>query len=243
MKRSSARGSISFGAALSRSAGFAYTAIASLALFHLSCAERPRYYRSGVQERQIFRDDFEGDTLSQRWQPSHGPQLAKGAGIEMKNGRLVLKGRRNHPLWLRAPHPDNFRLEFEVWPQSHEMDVKFEVAGDGHSRATASQYRGSGYVLIFGGWNGTKHMIARRDEHGEQVVTREASGLDPQRRYHFKVIRRGAKLSWWVDGQHLLTYFDEEPLTGSQHRFFAFNNWNAEVHFDHLRLFALDDSS
>ena len=214
--------------------------IASAAFCVAACAEQPRLYSSGeLSERTVvFQDNFERDTLGPNWfvtsPMGDEKNLERVGSVRIESGRLVLQGRRNFPVWLRTPHFDEFEIEFDAWPQSSEGDVKFEIAGDGESYARTARYRASGYVLIFGGWNGTMHVLARQDEHGDERMTRSVSGVDQGRRYHFKIRRQGGTIQWYVDGRPLLTMVDKSPLNGHKHRYFAFNNWNAEVHFDNL---------
>ena len=43
-----------------------------------------------------------------------------------------------------------------MWADSEEGDIKIELNGDGRSFAKSANYRPSGYVLVFGGWNNSK---------------------------------------------------------------------------------------
>jgi hypothetical protein len=82
-----------------------------------------------------------------------------GGHWRVENGELVSPGVKNNPLWLRANLPPDVAVEFDVKSMSVEGDIKVEIFGDGTDHA-------SGYVLIHGGWNNSKSIIARRDEHG-----------------------------------------------------------------------------
>jgi hypothetical protein len=41
-------------------------------------------------------------------------------------------------------------------------------------------------------------------------------------------------VSFYIDDRLALAMEDPAPLTGPGHRFFAFNDWEAELHFDNL---------
>jgi hypothetical protein len=51
-----------------------------------------------------------------------------------------------------------------------------------------------------------------------------------------KIERRGATIEAWVDGVSLVKMTDPDPLEGPGHDHFAFNNWQAELWFDNLRI-------
>ena len=55
--------------------------------------------------------------------------------------------------------------------------------------------------------------------------------------YHFKVERAdGKKVEWSVNGVVYFTYVDAEPLAGPGHEHFGFNDWEAPVCFDNLKV-------
>jgi hypothetical protein len=182
------------------------------------CAKRPA---------AELRDDFERTELGARWLNSGGP-------YRIADGRLHVAGARNHPLWLREPLPRDLVLELTAESHSPSGDIKFELFGDGESKPQALSYVASGYVFIFGGWHNRRSMIARRDEHGPQVVARSDVRVEPARRYRFRVERQGELLRWFIDGELFLSYRDPQPLYGPDNRYFAFNNWETPVAFDDL---------
>ena len=53
--------------------------------------------------------------------------------------------------------------------------------------------------------------------------------------------RDGRTLRWRVDDMDILTYPDDEPLTGPGHEHFGFNDWQVRVCFDNLRVTPLKD--
>ena len=197
------------------------------------CQEVPRTYSTATDGgTRIFSDDFSREQLGPAWHPT-------GDGVSIRDGRLVLRDVRNHPVWLERPLPDDVRIEFDAWATSDEGDIKVEVAGDGNSHATAPNYVASGYVLVFGGWNNTQNAIIRRDEHGSDRAQTDEPTVRPHERYHWTVIREGGEIRWKLDGNELLRFDDPDPLRGEGHRSFAFSGWQAETHFDNLVIEAI----
>jgi hypothetical protein len=92
-------------------------------------------------------------------------------------------------------------------------------------------------MLIFGGWNNSLSVIARQNEHddGRKAARRDVR-VEPGRKYHFTVTRRGGAIDWAIDGRPFLSWTDPEPLNGSGHEFMAFNNWESNVTFDNLTI-------
>ena len=72
------------------------------------------------------------------------------------------------------------------------------------------------------------------DEHAPNRQVRSGPAVQPNRKYHWVVERRGNVLTWSVDGAPMLEFNDPEPLAGPGHEYFAFNDWNVELRFDNL---------
>jgi hypothetical protein len=196
--------------------------VSSLAWLHLGC-DPPRRIPAG----QRFEDRFERNEIGPDWRPT-------GSGWSIENGALRVQNAHNHPLWLRRKLPRDARIEFDAWSDSPAGDIKCEVYGDGESFARAASYTATSYVVIFGGWHNRLNVIARMDEHGADRQVRDTPKVELGRRYHFTLERRGRELRWLLDGSALLDFNDPEPLTGPGHEYFAFNDWEALVHFDNL---------
>jgi hypothetical protein len=173
------------------------------------------------------------------------------------NGELLSPGVKNNPLWLKASLPQDVAVEFDVRSQSPEGDIKVELFGDGSDHA-------SGYVFIHGGWNNSLSIIARLDEHGTSMMgllaeaqrrggsdlvktgvfterTRMRVEANPYpvqigRTYHWRIERRGAQLTWSIDGQRFMEFIDPFPLAGKGHDRFGFSSWEAQLYFDNLRI-------
>jgi hypothetical protein len=199
-----------------------------------ACTEEPRTYSTrGNDGTEIFRDEFDGSELGPHW------HATAAEGVVVEHGVVKVKELKNHPLWLDVALPDDVRIELDVWAQDEEGDVKIELAGDGKSVATSVNYIASGYVLVFGGWNNTLHVIARKNEHGRDRATATEPTVTPGRRYHFVITRSGGDILWEVDGKELLSFEDPTPLRGAGHDRFALSAWDAETHFDNVVIEAL----
>jgi hypothetical protein len=163
--------------------------------------------------------------------------LPTGEGYKIPNGSLSARGAHNHPLWLRKKLPHDVRVEFDCWSTESRGDIKVEMFGDGHSYdPDGGGYTASGYEVIFGGWYNSKSIIARLDEHGKDIVERKLPKVVPNQRYHWKIERKGGKLTWWVDDltTPFLVYDDPKPLEGDDNAYFGFNNWETDTWFDNL---------
>jgi hypothetical protein len=163
-----------------------------------------------------------------------GPDyFTTGMHWRIAHGELWAPEAKNNPLWLRMRLPPEVAVEFDARSETttgeRTGDIKFEIFGDGRNHA-------SGYVCIFGGWNNTVSVIARRDEHEAHRRERKDVKVEPHRTYHMRVERRGESLRWLIDGRPFLEYDDPRPLAGPGHDRFAFSGWAADLFFDNLRV-------
>jgi hypothetical protein len=173
-------------------------------------------------------DTFERNRLGEDY-------YSTGKGYQISDGALSAHGAHNHPLWLRKKLPHDVRVEFDCWSTEQRGDIKIELFGDGHSYdPDGGAYMASGYEVIFGGWYNQKSIIARMDEHGHDMSARTDIKVVPKQRYHWKVERRGTKVSWWIDGKDFLSYDDPHALEGAGHEYLGFNNWETDTWFDNL---------
>ena len=185
----------------------------------------------------VFSDNFQRAEVGPRYFVGEPDKGYKNAGWRIQDGRLVAMNIHNAALWLKAPLPDKVRIEFDGRAETDDGDVKCEVFGDG-------QRHQSGYILIFGGWKNRVTCIARLDEHSEErkldnrcpTRGRKRVCVEPGVNYSWVIERVDGTVRWYLNGLLHLTYPDNEPLTG---RFFAFNNWEAKVTFDNLKIFDL----
>lgn len=188
----------------------------------------------------VYTDDFEAPQLSSDWRPTSDVW-------RIEKGRLCGNGAHNHPIWLAKRLPVNARIEFDASSNSSDGDLKAEFWGDGSSFAAQTSYtNATSYLTIFGGWKNQFHVLARIDEHAAnrpQIrVDRNATAFTqqpviPDRTYRFNVERSDGKtVIWRVDGTEFLRYADDSPLVGTGHEHFGFNDWEALVCFDNLRI-------
>ncbi|MGB0648184.1 MAG: hypothetical protein ACPGQS_13455 [Bradymonadia bacterium] len=151
--------------------------------------------------------------------------------------KLVAENIHNAALWLQKALPEKVRVEFEATALTPTGDVKSEIFGDGITHQ-------SGYILIMGGWSNQLNIIARQDEHGEDrkrdnrcvVRNRRKVCVEKGKVYRWAIERRDKTLKWFVNDKLFMTYPDRYPIQGKH---FGFNNWEAKVAFDHLRILKL----
>ncbi len=179
----------------------------------------------------IFEDDFNRATLGSSWVRGEGEG---GTGKwRIEDGALVGSDIKNDPLWWTGQLPDQARVEFDATALSDHGDLKFEIFGDGKVHA-------SGYVVIFGGWKNSLDVIARLDEHGSDRKAQKSRRALKGQTYKLAAERIDGTLKWFVNGELVMSYPDEKPLVGAEHRGFSFNDWSAPVKFDNVKIYRLD---
>ncbi|MCA9671844.1 MAG: DUF1080 domain-containing protein [Myxococcales bacterium] len=177
-----------------------------------------------------FVDKFDRVELGSNW-------LNTGANYKIVDGKINVKGAYNHPLWLKKRLPRNAVIELDVMSKSGVGDIKVEAWGDGQSYATRKgAYLATSYVFIFGGWGNRISALCRMDEHANDRKTRSDLRVKPGQTYHWKIKRQGNKVEWFVDGKPFLAMDDKDPLTGNNHAYFGFNNWQSDLYFDNLKI-------
>jgi hypothetical protein len=188
----------------------------------------------------VFEDTFDRADLGPDWN-------ALSPAWKITNGRLCVRGARNKGLWLLRKLPLNARIEVDAYAEAADGDLKVEAWGDGVSGATSTSYtNATSYLLILGGWKNSKHVLARLDEHGEGRLEIDTEpGADDERArpvevgqpYRFKIERDDGKtIAWSINGLAFFELADPEPLAGPGHEHFGFNNWDAPVCFDNLKV-------
>jgi hypothetical protein len=207
--------------------------VALLSVLLLACGGAAEKPAPPITDKLV--DDFERTELGSDW------RITDPENYLLTGGQLHVKGAYNHPAWLRRPMPADATIELDVKSLSPEGDIKLEAWGDGKRHAASKkkvQYTASGYVFIFGGWNNSKSIIAKRSEHGADVVERTDTKVEPGKTYHFKIVRKGGRIDWFIDdmSKPFLTLEDKEPLVGPRHAHFAFSNWESDLWFDNLSI-------
>ena len=188
-----------------------------------------------ASNKEPFADRFERADVGRNY-------LATGDGYAVVSGVLSAKGAHNHPLWLKRKLPHDVKIEFDAWSTEQRGDIKVELFGDGHSfDPDGNAYLATGYELIFGGWYNTKSIIARLDEHGNDMVRRSDTRVIPNRHYHFRIERKAKVVKWFITDSNstatdlpFLQLDDAHPLEGPDHEYFGFNNWESDTWFDNL---------
>ncbi|MCC6554394.1 MAG: hypothetical protein IT372_15560 [Polyangiaceae bacterium] len=189
---------------------------------------------------EAFEDSFDRVELGPDWS-------ALSPKWRIAGGRLCARGARNRGVWLRRALPENAIVEFDAIAESEEGDLKAELWGDGKSGATSTSYtNATSYLVILGGWKNKKHVLARLDEHGEDRLELDvdpesdderARAVEPGQPYRFKIERAdGRTLTWSVNEARYFELPDTEPLTGPGHEHLGFNDWDAPVCFDNVRV-------
>ncbi len=179
--------------------------------------------------------------LGPNWLP------ARTNAWRIENGRLCGENARNHGVWLNRTLPVNARIEFDAYAMTETGDLKAEVWGDGHSYATGTSYtNASSYLAILGGWHNTIHALARLNEHGtdRKTISVDKESDDPTQRavvrgqlYQFKIERTDGKtIRVLVNGVEYFSWNDPAPLAGQGHDHMGFNEWEAKVCFDNVKV-------
>ena len=178
-----------------------------------------------------FADDFERADLGPAWN-------ATSPDYRIQAGALQVANAHNHPAWLRSRLPTDAVIDLDATSNSPAGDIKVEIYGDGKSfDPDQGNYDSTGYVLIFGGWHNSLSVICRLEEHGAgRKAQRADARVVPGQRYHFTITRTKGTIDWAIDGKPFLSWTDPDPLGGSDHAFFAINDWEAALSFDNLRI-------
>jgi hypothetical protein len=198
--------------------------------------EQKRIVRDARALTEEFSDDFERSAIGPDWRATSG-------AWRIENGRLCGQRARNHGVWLDRKLPKNARIEFVAASSSPDGDIKAEVWGDGVSAAKGTSYDdATSYIVIFGGWKNSLHVLARLNEHGsDRLELRLTPGSeDPRTRpvaegrsYRFEIERAdGHTVRFSVDDTLIHAFDDPDPLAGAGHEYFGFNDWDVPVCFD-----------
>ena len=190
-----------------------------------------------------------GATMSGLDRGNLGPNWVqmKTNAWRVEGGKLCVQNAHNHGIWLNRTLPVNARIEFDATGYTDDGDLKTEVWGDGVTYATGTSYtNATSYLAILGGWKNTLHVLARLNEHGtdRKEIHVDKDSDDPRQRpaqkgqtYHFKIERTDGKtVRWSVDGVDFISWNDPSPLAGQGHDHLGFNEWEAKVCFDNVKV-------
>ena len=172
---------------------------------------------------------------------------AKTNAWRVEGGKLCVQNAHNHGVWLNRTLPVNARIEFDATGYTDDGDLKTEVWGDGVSYATGTSYtNATSYLAILGGWKNTLHVLARLNEHGTiarksrstRTPTTRASA--PHRRARPTTSRSSEPTARPFAGRSTASTssrsIDAAPLAGQGHDHFGFNEWEAKVCFDNVKV-------
>ena len=175
-----------------------------------------------------FTDDFNRSDLGPNY-------LVTGGRWNIDQGTLYTTGANNAPLFLMAKLPDDVVIEVDVKSETSDVDAKMEFMTDGRQHQ-------SGYVFIFGGWSNKISVIARLDEHGKDRVERSPTMATGNRWYKWRIEKKGGDIQWLIDGKPYMRFSDAAPLHGEGHDRLAFSNWQNELRYDNLKVWAHADA-
>ncbi len=165
-----------------------------------------------------FQDDYSRTELGDNY-------FSTGGLWRIVNGQVYAPGVKNNPLWLRAKLPHDVVVEFDARTESSSGDVRAEIFGNGRDHP-------SGYILTYG----STSTLAKLDEKARDRKESHARKPERGRMYHWKIVRDGAKLSWYIDGDLFLEDNDPHPLSGPDHDRFGFDTWVTDAYFDNLTI-------
>jgi len=193
-------------------------------IFLLACGSEDKLVK-------IFEDDFSRAEIGENY-------ANLGGDWKIEDGKLKSKRAENKNLVLRSVDlPQNAVIELTMKSLSKEIDVKFNLWGDGRPHD-----HGDGYTFILGGWKNRVSVISKLDEHEKKRSEKRNAGLEKGKLFKVKVERKSNKIKWFVNGKLFLEYFDETPLKVSEgYSKLSFANWRSDVEFDDLKIYALEE--
>ena len=180
---------------------------------------------------KIFEDNFNRAEIGENYS-------VLGGDWKIENGKLRSIRAENKNLVLKSVDlPQNAVIEMTMKSLSKDIDVKFNLWGDGKPHD-----HGDGYTFILGGWKNRVSIISKLDEHEKNRSEKRNAGLEQGKAYRVRVERKSNKIKWFVDSKLFLEYFDETPLRVSDgYSKLSFANWRSDVEFDDLKIYALEE--
>ena len=177
----------------------------------------------------VFEESFDKAAFADTW------TITPGGDWKVVDGWAHSKSARNKGLWLTGFElPEAVRIEFDV---RSEPRGKKRFEGDAKCEVFCTEpAHEKGYILINGGWNNQLDIIARLDEHGKDRKETASRPVEKSKVYRWTIIRTAGTILWFRDGERFMTYEDKAPVKG---RYFGFNNWEAHLYFDNLKIYKL----
>lgn len=179
----------------------------------------------------LFEDGFERKEIGQYYEK-------QGGHWQISDGKIHSKEAYNKNLVLKKQTlPENGVVELTLKSLSEEVDVKFNLWGDGKVHK-----HGDGYTAILGGWKNRISVISKQHEHEKERVENRVRRWESGKEYRVKFVKYGKKLYLYVDNELFLARYDREPLSPEQKfHYFSFANWKSDVYFDDLKIWSLGE--
>lgn len=182
---------------------------------------------------RIFFEDFNRDTLGDKWVLERLPAEPNPATWTLENGWLRNTDAKNQGAWIKAiPETGDVRIEFLA---ASDKPASGRFAGDLKCEAFATEpAHEKGYSFINGGWNNQFDTIAKLGEHSADDKRKAALPVVEGQVHRYAVIRDETKLHFFRDGTHLYSFEDARLVKGP---WFGFNNWLTNARFDELAVY------
>ena len=118
---------------------------------------------------KIFEDDFNRAGIGENY-------ANLGGDWKIENLKLVSVRAENKNLVLKSVDlPQNAVIEMTMKSNSKDIDVKFNLWGDGKPHD-----HGDGYTFILGGWKNRVSVISKLDEHEKKRSEKKNAGLEKE---------------------------------------------------------------
>jgi|GEM_PF-6903865 len=176
--------------------------------------------RQQVTWERIYVDDFSRSDIGPAYRVESGEWFLaddslRGAGT----GEVVIR--------LVQECPGNVRVEFDARtrPENGKHEVMAFLDGPRPDQ--------DGYYFGFGADYGRSAI----DRQQEEVRLSESPVVEPGRRYHVAVSRRGNMLEMQVDGETVVAYVDPFPLDPSTFCHIRLGTFDGAVIIDNLRIY------
>lgn len=182
---------------------------------------------------RIFFEDFNRETLGDKWVLERIATEDTPATWTLENGWLRNADAKNQGAWVKAiPESGDVRIEFLA---ASDTPKTGRFPGDLKCEAFATEpAHEKGYSFINGGWNNQFDTIAKLGEHSADDKRKASLPVAEGQVHRYAVIRDSGKLHFFRDGSHLYTYEDPRPVSGP---WFGFNNWLSNARFDELAVY------
>ena len=178
----------------------------------------------------LYSYDFNDGKLGPEWKN-------EGGDWKIVDGKLVSRRAKNKDLVLMKAHPADVAVTLDMLSHDDKIDIKFRTHGNPQG---GDLHDAGAYSYILGGWKGKISTITRIDEHEPNRVEDRATKHKKDHWYKMKIVKKGGKIQWFVDGKLYLTYEDKQPLAPPTYAHFSFSNWATRCEFDNLKIYRVE---